>query len=95
MRDIAGIRLDVFAAVITAATLLSSPAMAQDRSRDLTELDLEELMSIDITLASRREETMLESAAAVEGFHCAGFALRRVLYVHVHPAVHLPQHMEH
>lgn len=40
--------------------------MAQGQPRDLTELDLEELMGIDITLASRRAETMLETAAAVE-----------------------------
>ncbi|MBN2201028.1 TonB-dependent receptor [bacterium] len=66
MRDIAGIRLRLLAALITAATLISSAVMGQGQPRDLTELDLEELMSIDITLASRRAETMLETAAAVE-----------------------------
>lgn len=66
MTPIAGIRLRILAAAIAAAALLSSPIMAQDRPRDLTELDLEELMGIDITLASRRAEPILETAAAAD-----------------------------
>ncbi len=66
MTAIAGIRRRILAAVVAAAALLSSAAMGQGQSRDLTELDLEELMSIDITLASRRAESLLETAAAAE-----------------------------
>jgi iron complex outermembrane receptor protein len=66
LRDIARGRRRILAAAIAAATVVSSAAIGQDQPRDLTELSLEELMSIDLTLASRREETILETAAAVE-----------------------------
>src|SRR5574337_317098 len=52
-----------------------APAEAQQLPTDLTELTLEQLMNVEITSASKKEERLWESAAAV--FVVTGEDIRR------------------
>jgi iron complex outermembrane recepter protein len=52
--------------VLFAAALIGWAASGRAQTRDLTEMSLEELMNVDVTLGARKAETILETAAAVE-----------------------------
>ena len=62
------LRLWFLATVVSA--VLAAPVLTEGQVRpartDLTELSLEELMAIEVTLGARKAETILETAAAVE-----------------------------
>ena len=44
---------------------VQTPLLAQDQQRDLMELSLEDLMNIEVSLASRKEEPLFGTAAAI------------------------------
>lgn len=50
---------------IICIALLVTTALAQEQKKDLTELNLEDLMNIEVTSVSKREEKLFQTAAAV------------------------------
>jgi iron complex outermembrane receptor protein len=55
----------LLARVMGSALLLSAPCLAQTRPPDLSEVSIEDLMSIEVTSASRKEQRTEDVAAAV------------------------------
>ncbi len=55
----------LFCAVILSALMSQAKAATEVSVEDLLELDLRELLEVEVTLASRKEESQFETASAV------------------------------